>query len=405
MQSSIGSPELCQVISDRILQAPEQRLPFAEFMALALYHPQYGYYTTRHSQLGFGGDFVTAAHMGKDFGELLGEQLGEMWGHLGCPDPFHLVEMGPGQGLLAETILAYLQKAKADCFAAIQYTLIEVSPALRSLQQQRLQPWSDLGIPLTWCTLEDLSPSSLTGCFFSNELVDAFPVHRVMLTETGLQELYVAVSEPSDNLNQRFQATIGPLSDLALAKYFTSQGLELTTPPYAVGFTTEVNLAALDWIATVAKVIRRGYVITIDYGYTADRYYSPGRSQGTLQCYYQQAHHNNPFINVGQQDMTAHVDFTALEQEGEQYGLTSLGQMPQELFLMALGLGDRLSALSTLQGTDSKTINYAIQRREQLHQLISPLGMGKFTVLVQSKGLTEPFQRQLKGLTIPPMTV
>lgn len=402
MQVHSGSSQLRDIIQTRLGQSVHQRLTFAEFMELALYHEDYGYYTAHRTPLGPAGDFVTAAHLGSDFGELIAQQLAEMWHRLGCCNPFHIVEMGPGQGLLADTILTYLHQQAADCFSAAQYTLIETSPTLRTQQQQGLQPWQNLGMPIRWCSLAELPPASITGCFFSNELVDAFPAHRITLTETGLQEQYVVESKRPE---QWFQASLGPLSTSALSQYFESLDLSLTSPPYPIGYTTEVNLAALHWMETVASKLHQGYVITVDYGYSAQRYYLPRRAQGTLQCYYRHSFHDNPFINMGQQDITTHVNFTALEQQGQRHDLETLGCLPQELFLMALGLGDRLQQLSQLPGRDHTTLNQVIQRRDALHQLISPLGLGRFTVLIQGKGLTHAAQRQLKGLQVPPSSL
>ncbi len=399
MPVSSGSSALYNLIRDRILQSPDQRLTFAAFMDLALYHPTYGYYSASNTQLGPTGDFVTSVHMGQDFGELLAVQLVEMWERLNRPHPFHVVEMGPGQGLLANAILTYCQEYEPDCWAAMQYTLIEKSPALATAQRDRLQSWIDQGVALRWCTLADLAPDAVIGCCFSNELVDALPVHRVVLTADGLQEQYVTLHPDGT-----FTTTVGALSTPALLAYFKAVGIDCCHPPYPLGYTTEVNLAAIAWLETIASKLHQGYLMTIDYGYEADRYYSPLRSQGTLQCYYRHAHHDDPLINLGQQDITAHVDFTALAQYGETFGLTHLGTQPQELFLMALGLGDRLNALSQIQETDGATLRYVLQRRESLHQLINPLGVGKFTVLIQGKGLTQASQRQLRGFTIPPMS-
>lgn len=400
MPGSVGIPELCALIRDRIKRSPQQRIPFAEFMDWALYHPQFGYYARQAEQLGIAGDFVTSAHLGNNFAELLAEQFADMWRRLGQPATFDLVEMGAGQGLVADTVLRYLQQQQPRCFAALRYTLIETSPALKAAQEDRLTPWQNEAVSIVWRSLADIAADSITGCFFSNELVDALPVHRVRLTPTGLQEQYVTGSE---NPQQPFTWSLGPLSTPALGQYFETLNIEFTCPPYAIGFTTEVNLAASSWLAEVAQKLRRGYILTIDYGYEADRYYSPARSQGTLQCYTQHAHHDNPLINVGQQDITAHVDFTTLTRQGEQCGLETLGQTQQGLFLMALGLGDRLQALSQLPGTDRATLRYALQQRETLHQLISPLGLGNFIVLLQGKGLQTVMEKQLKGLEVPPL--
>lgn len=151
-------------------------------------------------------------------------------------------------------------------------------------------------------------------------------------------------------------------------------------------------------MSIVADRLQRGYVLTIDYGYPASRYYNPRRSQGTLQCYYHHRFHDNPYINIGRQDITAHVDFTALERWGQKCNLKNVGFIQQGLFLMALGLGDRIAALSY----QKQPLSQLLQRRDALQQLIDPTGLGGFGVLVQSKGLdkTETFQL-LKGLTLP----
>jgi len=149
-------------------------------------------------------------------------------------------------------------------------------------------------------------------------------------------------------------------------------------------------------MSRVGKKLQQGYLLTIDYGYPAHRYYNPRRREGTLQCYYRHRYHNNPYINVGRQDLTAHVNFTALEKYGELCGLDVLGFTQQALFLMALGLGDRIAALST-NVSDVATL---LRRREALHKLIDPMGLGGFGVLLQSKGLKEK-AKILKGLMVP----
>ncbi len=383
---------LVKLITDHIHSAPHQRIPFASYMDLALYHPDHGYYTTKASTLGPDGDFITSPHLGHDFGELLAVQFANMWDILGQPQPFHLVEMGAGQGLIAADVLAYLQQHHPDCYAALNYIIIEKSSALRSQQQEYLTHPN-----VTWTTLEELSP--ITGCFFSNELLDAFPVHIVEKHNNQLQEIYVTAD------NNTLQETLGPLSTDKLLQYFNQAGIDLLSDTYSDGYRTEVNLAALDWLDAVIKAVERGFILTIDYGHTAQRYYSPARHQGTLKCYYQHRHHDDPYINVGQQDLTAHVDFTALETHGKNLGLTNLGFTQQGLFLMALGLGDRIATLSQTIAPGPDGFNQLIQRRQSLHQLMdmSPMGLGTFGVLIQSKGLQDKVS--LKGLTIPPLTM
>jgi len=377
---------LREAIISRIISSPQQRITFAEYMDMALYHPESGYYSSNKVKIGFkGGDFFTSSHLGSDFGELLAVQFHQMWEILGQPGVFSLVEMGAGQGILALQILNYIQSHHWDFWAALQYIIVEKSPALKQEQQQRLSEFS-----VAWCNLEDIPPNSITGCFFANELVDALPVHQFILEGGKLREIYVTTHLPS----APFVEVIGEASTPKLAEYFQLVGIDLS--PYADGYRSEVNLAALDWLSQVARSLQRGYVLTIDYGYTATRYYNTRRLQGTLQCYYQHRHHNNPYINVGEQDITAHVDFTALEQWGQRCGLNLVGFTRQGLFLMSLGLGTRLAS------HPEQPISQVLQRREALHQLIEPTGLGGFGVLIQSKGLKETEAKvSLQGLQLP----
>lgn len=397
------NPHLVEAIAQRIIASPDRRISFAEYMDLALYHPQYGYYTVYRSKIGAGGDFFTSPHLAADFGEILAEQFVEMWERLGCPHPFTLLEMGAGQGLLVKDVLHHLHRHHTPCFEAVQYFVVETSPAFVAEQQWRSQslPYPE---KLRWCTWDDIPAQSIIGCCFSNELVDAFPVHQVLFKEGRLHEIYVTLFEAKPpSLEQpkslEFGEVLGDLSTPALADYFQLNGIAFSSPPYPDGYRTEVNLAALDWMKRVSDRLHQGYVLTIDYGYPAHRYYSPTRAEGTLQCYYQHAHHSNPYVYIGQQDITAHVDFTALERQGEQSGLQTLGFTQQGLFLMALGLGDRIAALSTLSVSEQQSLNDILRRRDALHALINPMGLGNFGVLLQSKGI--PFSsasEPLKGL-------
>ena len=393
---TLGNSALCELIAQQITNRPKQQITFAEYMDLALYHPQHGYYSTKAVKIGAQGDFFTSPHLGTDFGEMLALQFVDMWHVLGCPTPFTLIEMGAGQGLLATDILRYLQQHHPECFQAIAYIIVEKSPTLRSQQQQRFQVQSDLShVPIKWCAWEEIPLNSITGCCFSNELIDAFPVHQIAIADGQLQEVYVTVT-PGDS--PQFNEQLGDLSTPELATYFDLIGIDLLSGAYPDGYRTEVNLAALDWLQTVSDRLHRGYVLTIDYGYPAHRYYNPMRNQGTLQCYYQHSHHNNPYVYVGDQDITAHVDFTALERQGDRCGLQSVGLIQQGLFLMALGLGDRIAALSN--PTSNQSLQTVLSRRETLHALINPMGLGNFNVLIQSKNLTaNEQQKTLKGLS------
>jgi len=379
-----------QVLQSLIQSSSEQRITFAEFMALVLYHPEYGYYNSKKTKIGKQGDFFTSSSLGKDLGELIALQIVEMGDILNSDQGFTLVEMGAGVGDFAIDLLSYLEKQFPAFFESITYLIIEESLSLKQQQRSRLQALPNLLKKVQWKTWSEIGDRSWVGCCFSNELVDAFPVHRIVLNNGQWQEVYVELEEGE------FKECLGELSTSRLQDYFDLIGLEINPKIYPEDYCTEVNLKALDWLETVAQKLDRGYVLTIDYGYLAHKYYHPQRAQGTLQCYYQHRHHNNPYINLGQQDITAHVDFTALENYGRQWGLEKLGFTQQGMFLMALGLGDRLAELST----GNFSIPEVLQRRDALHQLIDPMGLGGFGVLVQAKGLTEAQKlRSLSGLS------
>ncbi|HIK14202.1 MAG TPA: class I SAM-dependent methyltransferase [Leptolyngbyaceae cyanobacterium M33_DOE_097] len=393
--------DLAFLIEQQIVNHPQQRITFADFMEVALYHPKLGYYFTKAKTIGRAGDFLTAPHLAADFGEMIATQFAQMWEILGQPKPFTIIEMGAGQGLLASQILNFLHTHHTDLWDCLEYKIVERSETLIAVQQETLQPLIERGGSIQWCDVRSLAPDSITGCFFSNELVDAFSVHRVRVTNQELQEVYVTAAPPNGE-PVSFEELVDELSTPALKDYFSLIGLDLCSSAYPEGYTTEVNLAALDWMQQVARCLHQGFVLTIDYGYPADRYYIPSRTEGTLQCYYQHQFHSNPYIYIGEQDITAHVDFTALQTQGEQYGLQVLGLVPQALFLMSLGLGDRITALGQSESRDRQEIQSLLRRREALHSLVNPMGMGNFLVLLQGKNLPGDMPT-LQGLNQPPL--
>jgi SAM-dependent MidA family methyltransferase len=378
--------ELRHLIAARIAAHPQKRVTFKTFMEWVLYEPKLGYYAANRQKIGAGGDFVTSPHLGADFGELLAEQFFDLWVSLERPNPFQIIEMGAGQGLIAADVLKYLFDLTyqfpdyAAFWQALEYIIVEKSLAFIAEQQNALKPFVESERKLTWRTWEELPDESIVGCFFSNELVDAFPVHRIEIQAGQLQEVYVASSESNPT---QFVEIVSSPSTPELQSYLDRLGVDLSS--YEEGYRSEINLEALSWLSTVAQKLRQGYVLTIDYGYTTAQYYSPQRSQGTLQCYYQQAHHTDPYWAIGHQDLTAHVNFTALEHYGQKCGLKTLEFTQQGLFLMGLGLGDRLNA-----NTNSKNVDFMeiLRRREALHALMNPLGLGGFGVLLQGKHLS-----------------
>ena len=382
-----NSSALYKIVSEKIHNSVSSRITFAEYLDLILYHPQYGYYSSGAVNIGAEGDFFTASSLGKDFGELLAVQFVEMWHLLGCPKNFTLLEMGAGNGDLAEDIINYLIANNQEILPSLEYIILEKSPQLRLQQQKRLAKFDSIN--LTWKNWSDISDRSIVGCCFSNELVDAFPVHQIVIENRQIKEVYLTLD--SDNIVE----TIGEVSTAKIAQYLAMVEINLLSGNYPEGYRTEVNLTALDWLDTVSSKLQQGYLLTIDYGYPAVKYYHPQRSQGTLQCYYQHRRHNNPYVNLGEQDITSHVDFTALENYGKQHKLVFLGWTKLAIFLMALGLGDRLQELSS----GKYGVIEVLQRRDALHQLIDPMGLGGFGVLIQGKNLNPP-QQKIKSLNI-----
>ena len=383
--------QLQQILIDRIKNSPQQRITFAEYMQLALYEQHYGYYNSGAVSIGAQGDFFTSSSLGQDFGELLAIQLQQMWHNLGCPATFQVVEMGAGNGELAGDILNYVQEHQHDGFeCALEYVIIEESPALAKLQQTLLAESNFEA--LSWQNWSDFAEDSIVGCLLSNELIDAFPVHLVTKDQEELREVYLTQTE-------ELRESIQPLSSDRLKSYLDLVGIDLLQAEYPQGYRTEINLNAIDWLNTVAAKLQRGYVCTIDYGYSAEKYYRPSRSQGTLQCHYQHRRHNNAYANLGHQDITAHVDFTALQKQGERCNLETIGFTQQGLFLMSLGLGDRLNELSSGKYNAVEIF----KRRDALHQLIDPTGLGGFGVLIQGKNLTSA-EKSLQGFVTPSMS-
>lgn len=385
------SQELESVIIEEISQSPQKRLSFKRYMELVLYHPEYGYYSSGKVKIGSSGDFFTSPSLGADFGELLAEQIYQMWELMHHPQNFTILEMGAGTGVLAEDILKYIHNYKKDLFEALTYVIVEQSPGLISQQKCLLAQWCQADHKVVWKSWEEIPDNSLTCCCFSNELVDAFPVHKVVVEAGKLQEVYV-----SYNKINRFYEVSGELSTTQILEYFKLVNINLLSDGYAENYHTEVNLASLNWLKVLGEKIKKGYIITIDYGYQSQKYYHPQRIKGTLQCYYQQRYHDNPYVNIGEQDLTAHVDFTALEYQGKLIGLETLSLIQQGIFLMALGAGDRLSKLNT----EVTNLSEMLKRRDALHQLINPAGLGGFWVLVQAKGISK-HQREKIFLGLP----
>jgi SAM-dependent MidA family methyltransferase len=362
-------PELEHIIRSRIEAVGG--IPFAEFMGLCLYHPEYGYYMVPRERIGKRGDFYTSSSVHSLFGRLIARQLRQMWDLLGR-GPFTIVEQGAGEGHLCLDILDALAEEALEFYRSLRYLLVEVSADNRARQEALLAAHRSL---IEWRVLADVG--EVEGCFLSNELVDAFPVHLVEQREGALREIFVVEREG------RLAEEARPPSTGELEAYFQRLGLSL-----AEGNRAEVNLEALTWMREVATRLRRGFVLTIDYGYPAEELYAPFRSSGTLMCYHRHRAAEDPYQQLGCQDITAHVDFTTLQIVGEREGLLPLFFGEQYRFLMGLGF---VEALMELQAKE-RDENRARALRLVLKNLILPEGgMGEtFKVLVQGKAVGRP---------------
>jgi SAM-dependent MidA family methyltransferase len=355
----------------------EGRITFARFMELALYHPRYGYYQAATIRPGRSGDFITSPEAHPIFGHALARQIDEMWRIIDRPDPFTLREFGAGAGTLVLTILNGLQADRSGLLEAIRYEPVETSPARRADLTNRLEA-AGFG-PLV---REPLPDTRIFGCVLANEVIDAFPVHRVVRQHDQLCEIYVTWRDGW------FADELGPPSTPELAGHFEREGVELTEGQHG-----EVNLGAAGWVAEVAAGLERGYALVIDYGYPAEQLYGPDHRDGTLKAYYHHGVHLDPYRAVGVQDLTAHVDFTTLQQAATQYGLTTLGLTTQAEFLASAGIGELLVAMQQEPGM---TAERYLGARSSVTRLIDPGGMGRFRVLVLGRGI-EPEVR-LRGL-------
>jgi len=295
------------------------------------------------------------------------------------------VEMGAGSGALAHDILDWAQRHSPEFFASLEYRLVELSDELAARQRRAVQSAlaGDEGLDkAVWLpSLDAIAKGSVVGCFLSNELADAFPVHRVTVRGGRLLEVYVGWH------NGLFEEELGPPSTPALSQYFRRLGLLPGEDCEA-----EVNLDAIDWMKAVASALGRGFVMTFDYGYSAEQLYAPWRRQGTFLCFYRHNPSTDPYARIGRQDMTSHVDFTSLIQAGEEAGLETLGLISQTRFLDALGIGGALARPPQAE----LTLEEYYTRRRALIELMDPAGLGRVSVLLQGKGVDNP---QLLGLS------
>ena len=376
--SRLPVPDMAaQALSDRlqthIAQQIAQRggwIAFADYMQMALYTPHLGYYSGGGNKFGAGGDFVTAPEISPLFAQALAQQCAPVL----ASTQGALLELGAGTGRLATDLLLALANIGQ---LPTQYCILEVSANLRARQQANLQDGlpADLYARLQWL---DTLPSHFSGVVIGNEVLDAVPVHLVQWQQGQWLELGVA-----DDIGFLWQSR--PLDNPALVAHIDTNLLP-------DGYVTEVNPAAQGLIASLGTMLQQGLILLLDYGFSASEYYHPQRRQGTLMCHYQHYAHDNPFVHPGLQDITAHVDFTAMAEAALGSGLDCAGYTSQAQFLINCGLLQLLAQVSPEDSARYLPMVAAVQK------LLSPAEMGElFKVLALSKGVQLPLPGFAQG--------
>ena len=342
-------------------------IPFADFMRECLYHPLHGYYSKAESQRF--ADYYTSVDVHPIFGRLLARKFAWMWGQLGQPNQFWLVEAGAGVGRLAQHILDFSQAQLTEFYRAVEYVAVERSAPRREQATARLQRHAATGRLRVSAEIPEQIPA---GCVFSNELIDALAVHRVVMRTGALEEVFVGWD------CERFVDVFAPVSTCAISEYFAAQGVTLRKDQHA-----EAGLEACDWIREVGRRIEQGFMLTIDYGHHAAELFDERHMRGTLLAYKDHRVGEDFYASPGEQDLTAHVNFTALEAWGKRSGLQTAEFTSQTAFLLALGQPNEFADLYDPGQSEADRM----RARLQLKTLIHPEGMGeRFQVLVQRKG-------------------
>lgn len=387
----LGNPALVAIIREEIAAAGG-RITFARFMELALYHPRHGYYLAPERRPGRGGDFLTAPELHPFFGFALARQIIDCWERLDRPEPFVVREYGAGVGGLAYDVIAGLTEERPEIARALRYQLLEPNPHRRG---QAMTAMAEVGLA-DRVSADDpdvaLAQGPITGIILANEVADALPVHRLIVHNESMREAYVTWNDEPPG----FAEVEGELSEPALGEPLWDD-LAARDVQLHEGDRLDVSPAAGSWFAGVANRLERGYAIIIDYGYAASELYRGHRLAGTVRAYSEHSVTDDPFNRVGQRDLTAHVDFTALEQAGQEAGLVSAGLTTQGAFLASLGLGDFLVRMQQEPETDPETY---FRAQAAVFRLIDPAGMGRFGVLMMARDA--PVAPPLRGLREAP---
>ncbi len=363
------SQQLCELIHQDI-RLQGGWIPFSRFMELALYAPGLGYYSAGASKFGTSGDFTTAPELSPLFGRTLARQLVEI---MTLSEP-HILELGAGSGKLALDILTELERQQ---HLPATYSILEVSADLRQRQQALLkQHLPHLVEHIQWL---DALPEHISGAIIGNEVLDALPVHLLHWFNSQILERGVASVKDSFVWMDRPAETPGLLE--------LSQ--QISVPD---DYLSEISLTARGLVSSLCKRLHTGAMIFIDYGFGTREYYHPQRSNGTLMCHYRHQAHDDPFYLPGLQDITAHVDFTAIAESAIDHGANLLGYTSQAHFLINGGITELISDVSP------DNLREYLPLSAQIQKLTSPAEMGElFKVIALGKGIEAPLRNFLSG--------
>jgi len=364
-------------------------IPFSRYMEMCLYDPEAGYYSRNVEQFGKAGDFYSSSDVHAVFGRLLARQFEEMWRALGSPEEIEILELGPGRGLFARDVLDWLEKKFPECFRAVHYSLSERSPRLRERLQATLERHFAAGKASTGNGATSVAPSEplveralapeVPLIVFANELFDALPVE--VLRPEG--ELRIAEND-GRFIETWLPASAGNLDYLDRYSVHPEEGERV-----------ETARVAQQTMSQLAASIERGFIIAIDYGYTRTEQLA-GRHRGTVTAYRQHSVSDNPYEAPGEQDITAHVNFTALATAAEQQGMQVQPLLTQSQFLMGIGEPNQFADAFEDCRVPQEHAKVALQ----LKHLVTPAGMGEsFQVLVASKGVAAETVASLSGLS------
>jgi len=356
-------------LSEKIHQAIQNNggwISFVDFMHMALYEPSLGYYSGGAKKFGLSGDFVTAPEISPLFAKTLAKQVTQILQALEIEgSPGSILELGAGTGRLAKDLLLALNETGSTLDS---YLILEVSAYLREVQKVTLQAElpSALFEKVVWL---DVLPKAFSGVVLGNEVLDALPVHVVKQGQNGVNELGVV------SVNRQFDWQEKPLDDANLVQFIE----QLNLP---ADYITEVCLAASGLMASLAQALKKGALLMIDYGFARAEYYHPQRRQGTLMCHYRHYSHDNPLLYLGLQDVTAHVDFTRIAEDGVNHGLALEGFTTQAQFLINAGV------MQLLESANQDNLQGYLPVVAAVQKLLSPSEMGDlFKVIGFKKNL------------------